>query len=398
MKHKCTFCTYQTDDIVACGQHYEAAHKNLIPAGMSGEHFAYYIYSGRKEGRCVVCHRPTKFNKETHKYFRICSARCKKRYGEIKKLNDPKVQENMLQHRKISGEYTWSTADDSGNRPKFNYTGTYELDFVKYMDTVKHWSPNDLMMPCPMTFEYKYDGRNRFYIPDAYIPSIDLIIEIKDGDPNNPNHHANMHPDIQRVNRQKEKLKKEAVSKSTHNYITIYNKDYRNFELYLRTSKKQYLTEDIESMVNTVVDIISNDVKSRLMDAIDAWREYVKENSLERYCKISSKINDLVYEYIDSDKFDDAIHSGKTKTFIDGILTASDDKVKMTLSVMDDDSAIKSEFGDPYIIYTKGYLDALDKLEKMLKHPMKYLFFGKNVDIERDKEDDRRLLIDFTIE
>lgn len=396
MKHKCAFCAYQTDDIVACGQHYENTHKSLIPDGMSGEHFAYYIYSGRKEGRCVVCHKPTKFNEKTHKYFRICSAKCKKKYGEIKKLNDPKVQENMLQHRKISGEYRWSTSDDSGIHPIYNYTGSYELDFVKYMDVVKHWSPNDLMMPCPFTFEYKYDGRNRFYIPDAYIPSIDLVIEIKDGDPNNPEHHANMHPDIQRVNRQKEKLKKQAVNRSNHNYIVIYNKDYRDFELYLRTAKKQYLTEDIDSMVDNVLTAVSNNVQDNLLMAIDNWREYIKENSLERFCKVSSKLNDILYQAIDSEKFTNALDMNKKTTIVNDLLKVSSDEVNMIFPIMDSDIDIKVEFNDPYVIYSTEYTEAIGKLSKWWKKPMKYMYLGKNATIERDDDNDRWL--DITIE
>lgn len=393
MKHKCTFCTYQTDDIVACGLHYENSHKELIPDGMSGEHFAYYIYSGRKEGRCVVCHKPTKFNEKTHKYFRICSAKCKKKYGEIKKLNDPKVQENMLQHRKISGEYKWSTFDDSGIRPVYNYTGSYELDFVKYMDTIKHWSPNDLMMPCPFTFDYKYEGRNHFYIPDAYIPSIDLVIEIKDGDPNNPNHHANMHPDIQRVNREKEKLKKASVNKSHHNYIVIYNKDYRDFELYLRTSKKEYLSEDIETLIDNFMNEISKNVQYNLLYAIDNWRKYVKENSLERYCKTSYRLNDILYDAIKSDKFSDALNKTSDTMIVNNLLTVSAAAIGMVFPIMDSDIEIKNEFNDPYVIYTTEYTNAIGKLSKWLKKPSQFIWFGRNSTIERDDDNDRRLVI-----
>ena len=393
MKHKCAFCTYQTDDIVACGQHYETAHKTLLPSGMSGEHFAYYMYSGRKEGRCVVCHKPTKFNEKTHKYYRICSAKCKRKYGEIKKLNDPKVQENMLQHRKISGEYKWSTSDDSGVRPVYNYTGSYELDFVKYMDTAKHWNPNDLMMPCPYTFNYRYDGQNRFYIPDAYIPSIDLVIEIKDGDPNNPSHHANMHPDIQRVNREKEKLKKAAVNKSQHNYIVIYNKDYRDFELYLRTSKKQYLTEDIDSLIDNLTTFASNDVQQLLLNMIDTWRDYVKENSLESYCVVSSRLNDILYNVIKSDKFNDALKNTKGNELVNDMLIVSAGSIGMVFPIMDTDIEIKSNLNDPYAIYTAEYTSALKSLSKWWKNINQFVYLGKNATVERDDKNDHRVAI-----
>lgn len=397
MKHKCCFCKYQTDDIVACGKHYGSAHKSLIPDGMDPEHFAYYVYSGRKEGSCVVCHKPTKYNHETHKYFRICSDTCKRKYGQIKKLNDPKVQEAMLSHRKISGTYTWSTPDEKGNKPSFLYTGSYELDFVKYMDTVKHWHPNDLMMPAPMQFTYYYDGQKRFYIPDAYIPSLDLVIEIKDGDPNNPNHHANGHPEIQAINREKEKLKKAAVNKTPHKYIVIYNKEYQNFENYLRTSKKQYLTEGIGDVVNALADAYSDNPESLLTGLIDAWKEYVKDNKLESYCKISGRLNSVIYDAIKSDKFDEKTHQPKPTEILEGLLTVSDTKVQMLFFMMDTDDEIKLNFGDPYAVYTAEYNSAKGKLLKWKKLDLLY-YPGKFITWRKDEDNDRRLIVEFSKE
>ena len=396
MKHKCAFCQYQTDDIVACGQHYETAHRSLLPTGLSGAHFAYFILTGRKEGRCVVCHRPTQWNEKTHKYHRICSDRCKRQYGKIKQLTNPKVQQEMLAHRKISGEYTWfsSRAEDSSH-PIFRYTGSYELDFVTYMDRVKHWNPNDLMMPCPILFEYTYDGQKRFYIPDAYIPSLDLIIEIKDGDPNNPPHNANKHPEILAVNRVKEKLKRAAVKKSTHNYLVIYNKDYRDFEMYLRTTKKQYLTESIDDIVDTVADELSKDIKSQLMDFIDAWKAYVKEHKLESYCKTSMRLNTYVYNAINSEKFDDMLATApKRKDLISDLLTVGTGYVQCIISIMDTDDDIKLEMGDPYAIYSSEYTNALAKLMKW-KKPRQFTYLGRDTSFEFDEDATKQLVIQY---
>lgn len=390
MKHKCTFCNFQTDDIVAAGQHYDTAHNTLIPEGMSGEHFAYYVYSGRKSGRCVVCHKPTRFNEKTHKYHRICSAKCKRKYGEIKKLNNPKVQEEMLANRSISGEYTWSTVDDSGTRPVYRYTGSYELDFVRYMDTIKHWSPNDLMMPCPYLFKYRYDGQDRFYIPDAYIPSLDLVIEIKDGDPNNPEHHANHHPDIMRVNRVKEKLKKEAVIRSGHTYTKIYNKDYRQFELYIRTEKNQYLQESIDDILQNINDIrdeLQGDPNEIFIKIIDAWEEYVETNNLESFCKVSMRINGYIRDQLDEEDFEKTrANAFKRKDFVNGMLSYNKDMLRMTMLYMDSDTDIKKEFSDPYIIYSPEYADAVKKLSKW-KKPNFFIYLGDNIEVEDDSEE-----------
>lgn len=398
MKHKCTFCSFQTDDIVTAGQHYAVAHRTLIPDGMSPEHFAYYIYSGRKEGRCVVCHKPTKFNEKTHKYHRICSAKCKRKYGEIKKLNNPKVQEEMLANRSISGEYIWSTADDSGTKPTYRYTGSYELDFVRYMDTVKHWSPNDLMMPCPYLFKYRYDGQDRFYIPDAYIPSLDLVIEIKDGDPNNPEHHANHHPEIMRINRAKEKLKKEAVIRSGHSYTKIYNKDYRQFELYIRTEKNQYLQESISDKIidnlKELNDAIQGDPNEIFIRIIDSWEDYVKENELESYCKISLRLNEYIRDELDKEDFESKRKNTYKRTdLLNGLLSYNKDMLRMTMSFMDSDDDIKKDRGDPYVIYSPEYNSAMKKLMAW-KSPKKFVYLIDNIKVEADV-DERTICVEY---
>ena len=400
MKHKCSFCAYQTDDIVACGQHYETMHKQMIPKGMSGEHFAYFIKTGRKNGNCVVCKRPTQWNPQTHKYQRICSVRCARKYGEIKQLNNPKVQEQMLSHRKISGVYTWSTADAYGQKQQFTYTGSYELDFLKYMDQVKHWPVNDLLMPCPILFSYTYDRQKRFYIPDAYIPSLDLVIEIKDGDPSNPNHHANHHPDIMRVNRAKEKLKKQAVNQSGHHYMVIYNKEYQGLDMYVRTNNTQYLSEDINSILTSATDAVLDyldDPKKILLDILDDWKEFVSENKWKEYCELSLRLNEYAYDQIDSDKFDELLSKPEPhKEMVKDILYVGDGKVDFQFSIMDSDTLIKERTNDPYIIYSPKYTEAKKELRKWKKLNQR-AFLGANITYEYndDHPDTRRLLIQY---
>lgn len=393
MKYKCAFCQYQSDDIVSTGQHYESAHTPLIPDGMSGDHFAYYILTGRKEGRCVVCHRPTTWNPKTHKYHRICSDRCKRRYGEIKKLNNPKVQEAMLRHRKISGTYTWSHPV-RGNTPQFTYTGSYELDFLKYLDLIQHWDPTDLMMPSPILFEYRYQGQKKFYIPDAYIPSLDLVIEIKDGDPTNPNHHANMHPDIQAINREKERLKRQAVNRTEHHYLIIYNKEYQNFEQYLRTNQAKYLTEDmmdnITAFSQSAMSQFSKQIKKIIMEIIDEWREQVEKNQLEKYCAISTKLNDAIYQTVASDDFDQALLTGK-RSIDNDIIKVRKNLMWTKFSYIDTDDAIKRNLGDPYAIYSPQYRTAVRLLKKW-EHPERLVFVGDMLDIEKDEDDDTLFL------
>lgn len=401
MKYKCSFCSFQTDDIVACGKHYEMLHKTMLPKGMMGEQFAYYTRTGRKTGNCVVCKKPTKWNEKTHKYHRICSVRCARKYGEIKKLTNPKVQEEMLSHRKISGEYQWSSPDENGQKLKFTYTGSYELDFLKYMDQTKHWPVNDFMMPCPHLFSYTYEGQKRFYIPDAYIPSLDLVIEIKDGDPNNPKHHANHHPDIMRVNRAKEKLKKEAVNKSNHHYLVIYNKEYDGLERYLRTNDVRYLSEDVSDAVNTVFDAMLDyldDPQKILMKIFEDWKEEVEDHKLKDFCQLSERLNGYVYDALKSDKFDELYNKlDPLKTMVTDLLKCGGKEVECVFSIMDSDSTIKANTHDPYVIYLPEYQEAKKTLMKWKQLSTK-TFIGENLEVTFDEENDDtvRLILHYT--
>ena len=123
----------------------------------------------------------------------------------------------MLSARSISGEYEFK---DGG---KHSYTGSYERSFLEFLDKVMEFSSLDVVSPCPFTFYYTYEGKELFYIPDIYIPSLNLIVEIKDGGDN-----PNTHPKIQAVDKIKEKLKDDLMKKGSYNYIKITNKD--NFE------------------------------------------------------------------------------------------------------------------------------------------------------------------------
>ena len=44
-----------------------------------------------------------------------------------------------------------------------------------------NFDSDDVMTPSPHTYYYEYGGEKKFYIPDVYIPSLNLEIEIKQG-------------------------------------------------------------------------------------------------------------------------------------------------------------------------------------------------------------------------
>ena len=242
--YHCKFCTKSLKDEEAYANHIEKYHPEQIIPGMVPRQFVYYLRTGKTHGSCVMCKKDTKWNPSTNKYHRFCeNPKCKEAYREMFKkrminsygkvclLDDPEQQRKMLANRKISGVYQWS---DRESKHRFTYTGTYEKSFLEYLDSLG-FDPDDLFAPSPHTFNYKYNGKTHFYIPDFFIPSLNLEIEIKDGG-DNPNNH----PKIQEVDKEKEKLK-DAIFKSPkvpYNYIKITNKDNMKLLKYLEISKE----------------------------------------------------------------------------------------------------------------------------------------------------------------
>jgi len=226
-KFKCCFCEHEFVNQNSLEKHLEEKHEEQLD-GLSGAHF-YFNYKNnyhKKFGSCIICKGPTRFNEKTKKYNRLCDnpkckekyvatfkARMMKTYGKEHLLDSEKQQKLLLSHRGISGTYKFRDGKE------FIYTGSYELEFLKVMNIVFEWDSADLIAPAPMTFEYQFEGKKHFYIPDFYIPSINLIIEIK-----GENNH------YQKRDLEQEQLKEMAVLKTKqYNYIKIKNKDYDPF-------------------------------------------------------------------------------------------------------------------------------------------------------------------------
>ena len=226
---KCPFCDLRFADKEKLYYHIEKDHPEVLKDGYSAARVYFNFINKKDHGSCVICRKPTEWNEKTRKYMRFCSEECKNEYvkqmknrminvyGKVHLLNDPKKQREMLSARSISGEYEFK---DGG---KHSYTGSYERSFLEFLDKVMEFSSLDVVSPCPFTFYYTYEGKELFYIPDIYIPSLNLIVEIKDGGDN-----PNTHPKIQAVDKIKEKLKDDLMKKGSYNYIKITNKD--NFE------------------------------------------------------------------------------------------------------------------------------------------------------------------------
>lgn len=241
--YKCPFCNKQYRQKQSLYDHMEEIHKEQLNGLPAAQVFFNYTYN-KQYGLCIVCKKNyTKFNLIKERYERICEnpeckkkyhdmfvQRMKKRYGNdvYSRMKDPNVQKDMLSKRKISGTYTWS----SNNKFKFTYTGSYEKEFLEFMDIFLNWSPEDLFAPSPITIPYEYQGKKHFYISDFFIPSLNLIIECKSFE---NKHYREREIEI-------EKIKDNAVIKEGYNYFKVHDKTYDDFFEYLMK-----LIQDINS-------------------------------------------------------------------------------------------------------------------------------------------------------
>jgi hypothetical protein len=237
---KCPICHREYLNKGSLYNHIETEHPEQVQDVSPSQ--LYFNYKNRYplhngNGKCIIDRKPTPWNNDTERYERLCSDGCrekyremfkdrmKKRYGKEHLLDDPEQQKKMLASREISGEYEWSNGIH-----KTTYTGSYEKDFLEFMDLVLQWeNPEDVMMPAPQIFEYKgQDGKSHFYIPDVYITSLNLIIEIKSDE--------NKHYRARDINI--EKTKDDILGKSGYEYLKIYDKKYGEFFNWLLNRKQ----------------------------------------------------------------------------------------------------------------------------------------------------------------
>ena len=278
---KCQICGKKFNELPSLYNHLESKHKEMIPKDMSVQQYYYFMKTGKRNGNCVMCKKPTTWNKNTNKYNRFCGdPKCKDeyvklvkgrmvaKYGKVHLLNDPNKQREMLANRSISGKYTWSNST-----VETTYTGSYELDFLKMLDLFFEWDPVDISMPSPHTYTYEYQGEQKFYIPDAFIHSLGLEIEIKDGGDNPNNHHK-----IQAVDKEKERLKDEVMtSQKMFHYVKITNKNYSNFFDFLKEIKEEYGKHDNEKDIKRIFKI--EDIKTKSKPVNESY-EIIEENYL----------------------------------------------------------------------------------------------------------------------
>ena len=239
--YKCPFCSKSFNKVNMLYLHVESFHSKEIPDGVSAKK---YIYDLRHPGEhlCQICKiNKCVWNEKTGRYSAICDdptcrqemrrrflENYKKKNGKDHSIDDPEIQREMLRHKKSSGYYSFQ---DGG---KVFYASSYEKDFLEFCDQSLNF-PSDFIEECNFSFEYIYEGKKHFYLPDYYIRCYDLIIEIKADD-------DVTHPKILAVDKETEKLKDKAVIEDgTHNFIKICDKKYEQFINLLNVLKNAHI-------------------------------------------------------------------------------------------------------------------------------------------------------------
>lgn len=230
---RCPFCSKIFNDKHKYCDHIAGKHNDQIPEDQEPLEFAYSLLVHKPTGRlCVICRKnKVNFNNETLKYDRLCdNPQCKDEYVKLMKsrmvkvhgqehlLNDAEMQRKMIYNHHNAKDFIWD-ADH-----KFRIIGTYEEDFLRKLKSIG-WSPNDVIAPSPNNYWYKWkDGTTHLYIPDFYIPSLSLEVEIKESD--------NKHPRMEHE-REMEALKDKRLhdeeKKTNIHYIKIVDKKYDEF-------------------------------------------------------------------------------------------------------------------------------------------------------------------------
>lgn len=243
--YRCPECRKPFRTLGSWANHMNNAHPEVRPKGYTDQRFFYYILTGKTHGNCIVCKKETEWNEETGKYNRFCSnPKCKEdyrnvfkermisKYGKITMMDDPEFARKALASRRISGTYKFS---DGG---ELSYVGSYEKDFLIMMDKLLGYKSTDIMAPSPHTYYYEYEGEKHYYIPDFFIPNLNLEIEIKQNE--------STHPKILAVDKVKEQKKDEVMlANKSITYIKIIDKKYEPFMAYLLSLKEQIPEKDI---------------------------------------------------------------------------------------------------------------------------------------------------------
>ena len=150
-------------------------------------------------------------------------------------------QEKMLKGRHISGEYVFPDGY------KIGYVGSFEKNFLEFMDQVLHCKGQDIQEPGPV-LDYIYKGSKHQWITDFYYIPYNLVIEIKDGG-DNPNKKSM--PDSRERQVYKEKM---ITDLGTMNYLRLTNNNFSQL-LEIFAELKMQMVDDSNENQKVIIRI-----------------------------------------------------------------------------------------------------------------------------------------------
>lgn len=316
-RYKCPYCEERLDR-EKLPDHIQKKHEDMIPQGYTASRVAFNTINKKSVGHCIICGKDTDWNEDKCRYERICNdPKCKKEYikmteerlkkarGVTKKemLSDPEFQNKMLKGRSISGTYKFS---DGG---KLEYVGSYEKNFLEFMDKFLKVKSSDIQAPGP-TIEYYFEGKKHFWITDYYYIPYNLVLDIKDGGKNPNNREMASY-------RAKQVAKEKAIVQSgMYNYIRLTDNQFDQL-IEIMLDLKESLIE-LEGSYNQKMAQIKPVVKINEQSILEAVKKVKEKNIPVHEVFISDGIHRVLqrvltdpntYKNKDISELEDYIHS-----------------------------------------------------------------------------------------
>ena len=397
---KCPICAKPYKEVGTFGNHMRHEHPGTIPEGWSDLRYAYFVHTGRSHGKCRECGGDTPWNETTGAYGKICTKEvCKKayrdrfmqamrrKYNKDNLFDEPGFRERQLAGRRISGKYTFQDGTE------VQYVGKLEEAFLKMLDTFFHFPASDIIAPSPNRYVYYYSNPNdtahegeHVYIPDFYIPSINLEIELKTS--------TNKRPKNLLIDVVKDACKDVyMIQNPLVNYVKVYEDDYHVFfqifaDFARYNGKPPY---PIKYISRALIDSPYRDyIPDNLLTTLDRYIYKYSPKSVLRKRPValeSEGADDDLPELIDEDVSEEVIETSENPDILDDVYGESvDDEEEVELPLEDgedDDVGINpltyygmGEFANP--VATTEVVEVDEDDEDAVESQKAFTFFDED--------------------
>ena len=302
--HKKILCPYcnKTYEVRNLPSHIDTKHPDEIPEGFTPLQITYHLvnkYPFDYRRLCRICKRPTSWDENKGRYNFLCDdPNCKKKWivimkqriGDSNPTNNQEGLKKMLAARKISGTYKFTSGGE------LTYTGSYELETLKFLDTVLEVKVEDLQVPGPV-LQYEFNNQTHIYITDIYYRPYNLIIEVKDGG-NNPNKNQAMI-----VTRAKQIAKEKYIIQNTnYNYLRLTDKNFSQLMAVFADLKLHAIEYDKSRVIHVNENMFAG--IHGMMLPVPRFSESRGDVVIVNYMKKNTFVDDNDYAICNNPKFD----------------------------------------------------------------------------------------------